>query len=174
MRFSLFLITIKVVTACKEEVEEAEMNEIYTLWPHTGGASSRWSVSTGQNINEETQGMTSIWLCFLIPRRPFCSAAGPGRSDLPDVNFERPRSNADISSTSADQTLDSGPRSVTTDTESNQQFDEQPEEPRVIGDFDCSSNALWTLFRDEAKSHDDSRINTLKDDMESALIFVRS
>jgi hypothetical protein len=44
----------------------------------------------------------------------------------------------------------------------------------VIGDFDGSSNMLWTLFRDEAKGHDDARINTLKDDMESALIFVRS
>ena len=45
----------------------------------------------------------------------------------------------------------------------------------MIGDFDGSSNVLArTLFRDEAKSHDDARINTLKDDMESALIFVRS
>jgi len=44
----------------------------------------------------------------------------------------------------------------------------------MIGDFDGSSNALWTLFIDEAKSHDDARINTLKDDMESSLIFVRS
>jgi len=44
----------------------------------------------------------------------------------------------------------------------------------MIGDFDGSSNALWTLFRDEAKSHDDARINTLKDDMDSSLIFVRS
>ncbi|KAI0281952.1 hypothetical protein BGY98DRAFT_912920 [Russula aff. rugulosa BPL654] len=42
----------------------------------------------------------------------------------------------------------------------------------MIGDFDGSSNALWTLFRDEAKSHDDSRIVTLKDDMESSLIFA--
>jgi hypothetical protein len=44
----------------------------------------------------------------------------------------------------------------------------------MIGDFDGSSNALWTLFRDEAKSNDEAQINTLKDDMESALIFVRS
>jgi hypothetical protein len=44
----------------------------------------------------------------------------------------------------------------------------------MIGDFDGSSTALWTLFRDEAKSHDDARINTLKKGMESALIFVRS
>jgi len=44
----------------------------------------------------------------------------------------------------------------------------------MIGDFDGSSNALWTLFRDEAKSYDDARIVTLKDDMEGSLIFVRS
>ena len=43
----------------------------------------------------------------------------------------------------------------------------------MIGDFDGSSNALWTLYRDEAKSHDDARIVTLKDDMEGSLIFVR-
>jgi hypothetical protein len=88
------------------------------------------------------------------------------------VNFDQP-SNDDVSSTS-NPTFGSGPRNATTDSESDQQFDEPPEEPRVIGDFDGSSNALWTLFRDEAKSHDDARINTLKEDMESALIFVRS
>jgi hypothetical protein len=64
---------------------------------------------------------------------------------------------------------DSGPRFTTSDPAS-----EQSEEPRMIGDFDGSSNALWTLFKDEAKSHDDARINTLKDGMESCLIFVCS
>jgi hypothetical protein len=44
----------------------------------------------------------------------------------------------------------------------------------MIGDFNGSSNVLWTLFRDEAKSHDDARIVTLKDDMEGSLIFVCS
>ena len=44
----------------------------------------------------------------------------------------------------------------------------------MIGDFDGSSNALWTLFKDEAKNHDDATIYTLKEDMESALIFVCS
>ena len=44
----------------------------------------------------------------------------------------------------------------------------------MIGDFDGSSNELWTLFKEEAKNHDDARIYTLKEDMESALIFVRS
>jgi hypothetical protein len=80
-------------------------------------------------------------------------------------------------------TSDSRPRTITPDTESRRpsrtttpdtESYQQPEEPRMIGDFDGSSNALWTLFRDEAKSHDDARINTLKDGMESALIFVRS
>ena len=70
--------------------------------------------------------------------------------------------------------FDSGSHYPTFDSASDQQSEGPPEEPRVIGDFDGSSNALWTLFRDEAKSHDDARINTLKEDMESALIFVRS
>lgn len=42
----------------------------------------------------------------------------------------------------------------------------------MTGDFDGSSKALWTLFGTEAKSHDDARINTLKDDMGGVLIFV--
>jgi len=44
----------------------------------------------------------------------------------------------------------------------------------MIGDFEGSANALWTLYRNEAKSHDESRIQTLKDDMDGVLIFVRS
>jgi hypothetical protein len=47
-------------------------------------------------------------------------------------------------------------------------------EPRMIGDFDGGANALWTLYGKEAKSHDESRIQTLKDDMDGVLIFVRS
>jgi hypothetical protein len=39
-------------------------------------------------------------------------------------------------------------------------------------DFDRSANELWTLFGTEAKSHDNARVNTLKDDMEGVLIFV--
>ncbi len=50
----------------------------------------------------------------------------------------------------------------------------KPEEPRMIGDFDGSAGEFWKLFKDEAKSHDDARIYSLKEDMESALIFVRS
>jgi hypothetical protein len=68
--------------------------------------------------------------------------------------------------TASNPTLDSGPRNTTSDSES--------EEPRMIGDFDGSANEFWKLYRDEAKSHDDARINTLKEGMDSALIFVRS
>jgi hypothetical protein len=74
----------------------------------------------------------------------------------------------------SNSSFDSGPRDPTFESEPDEQPEEPLEEPRVIGDFDGSSNALWTLFRDEAKSHDDAQINTLKEDMESALIFVRS
>jgi hypothetical protein len=52
--------------------------------------------------------------------------------------------------------------------------DDEPEEKRMIGDFDGSANALWTLYGKEAKSHDEARIHTLKDDMDGVLIFVRS
>lgn len=44
----------------------------------------------------------------------------------------------------------------------------------MIGDFDGSSNELWTLFKDEAKNHDDARIDTLRAYMKSAVIFVCS
>jgi hypothetical protein len=71
-------------------------------------------------------------------------------------------------------TFDSGPCNTTSDSESYQQSEEPPEEPRVIGDFDGNASEFWKLFRDEAKSHDDARINTLKVGMDSALIFVRS
>jgi hypothetical protein len=56
----------------------------------------------------------------------------------------------------------------------NNPSDSESEEPRMIGDFDGSANEFWKLYRDEAKSHDDARIGTLKDGMDSALIFVRS
>ena len=46
-------------------------------------------------------------------------------------------------------------------------------ELHMIGDFDGSANALWTLYGKEAKTHDEARIHTLKDDMDGVLIFVR-
>jgi hypothetical protein len=44
---------------------------------------------------------------------------------------------------------------------------------RMIGDFDDSANALWSLHEKEAKSHDEARIQSLKDGMDGVLIFVR-
>ena len=76
MRISLFLTTVEVVTARKEEVEGAETHEMGILGPHTGtstAARSMWSVSTSQNINGKAQsvipqieGVTSVWSCCLI------------------------------------------------------------------------------------------------------------
>jgi hypothetical protein len=43
----------------------------------------------------------------------------------------------------------------------------------MIGDFDGSANALWSLYSKESKSHDEARIQPLKDDMDGVLIFVR-
>jgi len=56
------------------------------------------------------------------------------------------------------------------DSESDQRPEERPEKPRTTRDVDGSFNALWTLFRDEAKSHSNARINTLKDVMECPYI----
>jgi hypothetical protein len=50
----------------------------------------------------------------------------------------------------------------------------EPAKMRMIGDFDDGANALWTLYGKEAKSYDQSRIQTLKEDMDGVLIFVRS
>ncbi|SRR5258707_685446 len=77
----------------------------------------------------------------------------------------------DVKSAAANNpTAESGPRNTTSDAGPQQ----KPEEPRMIGDFDGSASEFWKLFKDEAKSHDDARIYSLKEDMESALIFVRS
>ena len=43
----------------------------------------------------------------------------------------------------------------------------------MIGDFHGSTNALWNLYGKEAKSHDEARIQPLKEDMDGVLIFVR-
>ena len=47
------------------------------------------------------------------------------------------------------------------------------QEPHMIGDFRGSTNALWSLYGKEAKSHDEARIQPLKEDMDGVLIFVR-
>ncbi len=65
---------------------------------------------------------------------------------------------------------ESAPRNTTSDAHPRSKH----EEPRMIGDFDGSASEFWKFFKDEAKSHDDARIYSLKEDMESALIFVRS
>ena len=77
-------------------------------------------------------------------------------NDLTNVNI----------AVASNPTFDPGPRNTISDSES--------EEPRMIGDFDGSANEFWKLYRDEAKSNDDARISTLKEGMDSALIFVRS
>jgi len=42
----------------------------------------------------------------------------------------------------------------------------------MIGDFDSSADPLWTLYGREAKSHDQSRIQTLKDNLDGIVIFA--
>ncbi|KAI0286712.1 hypothetical protein BGY98DRAFT_8516 [Russula aff. rugulosa BPL654] len=50
----------------------------------------------------------------------------------------------------------------------------ESEEPRMIGDFDGTASKFWKIFKNEANSHDDARINTLKEGMDNAPIFIRS
>ncbi|KAH8981221.1 hypothetical protein EDB86DRAFT_2858576, partial [Lactarius hatsudake] len=59
-----------------------------------------------------------------------------------------------------------------TPSDTTQPIPSLPETPRVIGDFDDNANALWSLHMKEAKSHDEARIRSLKDDMEGVLIFA--
>jgi hypothetical protein len=96
VRFSLFLITVKVVTARKEEVGGAEIHEMVNLGPDTGSvATPLRSVSTGRGINDDAQpvvlraeGVTSIWPCCPILRRffGFVTESGQG-SDAPEMNI---------------------------------------------------------------------------------------
>lgn len=46
--------------------------------------------------------------------------------------------------------------------------------PRMVGDFDDSANPLWSLHAKESKSHDEARIQSLKNNMDGILIFVRA
>ena len=62
------------------------------------------------------------------------------------------------------QVVDSHPRSDATHPETQK---------RMIRDFDGGANGLWNLYRNEAKSYDEAHIQTLKDDMDGVLIFVR-
>lgn len=55
------------------------------------------------------------------------------------------------------------------DTNNQNDLNLSPEERQ---DFDDSANKLWSLYGKEAESHDKARIETLKDDMDSVLIFV--
>jgi hypothetical protein len=60
VRFSLFLITVDVVTTRKEEVQGAETHEMDILGPHASSvASSLRSVSIGQDTNDEAQSVIS-------------------------------------------------------------------------------------------------------------------
>jgi hypothetical protein len=157
-----------------------------------------------QSVVPQAESVTSLCPCCHIPRRLFCSVAGSGGGgDVPEINIDQSHSRNDVGHTTSDRltqaeaqiracslfphdcrdlndltninilvavasipTFDPGPRNSTSDSES--------EEPRMIGDFDGSANEFWKLYRDEAKSHDDARIDTLREGMDSALIFVRS
>ena len=76
-----------------------------------------------------------------------------------------------IHQSECDQTTTPTPTQVGHRTDQSGADNSSPE-PCMIGDFDGSANALWTLYGKVAKSHDKSRIQTLKDDMDGVLIFI--
>ena len=51
---------------------------------------------------------------------------------------------------------------------------QEPLKGPVTGDFDDGANALWTLYGKEAESHDIARVQSVKEDMDGVLIYVRS
>lgn len=53
-------------------------------------------------------------------------------------------------------------------------IDREPEEKHVIGDFDINTNPLWGFYNEELKRDDEAQIRSLKDNMDSVLIFVCS
>ena len=60
MRFSLFLIIVKVITARKEEVGGAETHEMNIIGAHASSAAgSLPSVYSGQDINDKDQSVIS-------------------------------------------------------------------------------------------------------------------
>ena len=40
-------------------------------------------------------------------------------------------------------------------------------------DFDDGANALWSLYGEEAKTHDQARFESMTKNMDGALVFVR-
>ena len=46
--------------------------------------------------------------------------------------------------------------------------------PKERQDFDDGANALWTLYGEEAKTHDEARFVSLAKDMDGVLLFVRA
>jgi hypothetical protein len=185
----------------REEVGGTGAHEMDILGPHTSGQDINDEAHSTVSVAE---GVASICPCCLIPRRLFCSVAGSGGGgDAPEMNIDQSHSRDDVSHTTSDKltqaeaqiracslfphdctdlndltniniavasipTFNPGLRNTTSDSES------EDKTPRMIGDFDGSANEFWKLYRDEAKSHDDARIGTLKEGMESALIFVSS
>jgi hypothetical protein len=47
-------------------------------------------------------------------------------------------------------------------------------DPRIIGDFDENAHAFWNFFNNKAKIYDGARMKTLKEDLDSPLVFVSS
>jgi hypothetical protein len=191
--FSVNPITVEVLIVREEEVGGSETHEMTTFQPYTSSvASLPLPVCSGQNVGNvaqpvvsqpQAEGVASISLSRRIQSHLLLELIEYEDRDDYEVNIDqswRDDVNSAIDDTTEAaqgwiQAVDSGQSadSATRHSTSGTEPEEQQEEKHLIGDFDVSANTLWTLYGKEAKSYDDARINTLKDDMDGVLIFVR-
>ncbi|KAI0295090.1 hypothetical protein B0F90DRAFT_1752615 [Multifurca ochricompacta] len=54
----------------------------------------------------------------------------------------------------------------------NSEQESESEEKPSHGDFDDRANALWSLYRKDARGHDEATIKSLKEDMDGVLLFA--
>jgi uncharacterized protein DUF6535 len=167
------------------EVGRSEMHEMATPQPHESTiASVALPVFTSQDVDKseqsEAQEVTSTASCSMrsgsnidSPQRSGSvsdTRAGlrPGARVYFPHNCRELNDLMDANSAPANNsTAESAPRHSASHADRKQK-------PKELGDFDGSAGDFWTLFKKEAKSHDNARIYVLKEDMGSALIFVRS
>ena len=48
-----------------------------------------------------------------------------------------------------------------------------PQSQKERRDFDDGANALWSLYGEEVKTHDEARFESMAKDMDGVLVFVR-
>ncbi|KAH9956883.1 hypothetical protein BC827DRAFT_1270620 [Russula dissimulans] len=124
-----------------------------------------WPTSTG----DQNSGVTSK-AQYVIPEDEGTQTSG--------VNIHNDEGNNGTTMQGQDQTQTELETTIITIIEAHandpalQEPQDREEVPSMPCDFEGSANALWTIYGKEAKSHDEARIQTLKDDMDGVLIFA--